>query len=108
MSIRTFAAIVAGSFELTMKIFEFSGKNNMREIDHVSRRLALGSDTYAHGRICSEKLDEVCRTLKEFAGIMKAYKVEAYKAYGTSAIREAENSIILQDQIAQQIGRAHV
>ncbi len=104
MSIRTFAAIVAGSFELTMKIFEFSGKNNMREIDHVSRRLALGSDTYAHGRICSEKLDEVCRTLKEFAGIMKAYKVEAYKAYGTSAIREAENSIILQDQIAQRTG----
>lgn len=104
MSVRTFAAIVVGSFELTLKIYEFSGKNNMREIDHVSRRLALGSDTYAHGRICREKQDEVCRTLKEFAGIMKAYKVEAYKAYGTSAIREAENSIILQDQITQRTG----
>lgn len=104
MSVRTFAAIVVGSFELTMKIYEFSGKNSMREIDYVSRRLALGSDTYAHGRICREKQDEVCRTLKEFAGIMKAYKVEAYKAYGTSAIREAENSVILQDQIAQRTG----
>lgn len=104
MSIRTFAAISVGSFELTMKIFEFSGKNSMREIDCVSRRLALGSDTYAHGRICNEKLDEICRTLKEFNGIMKAYKAEAYKAYGTSAIREAENSIIIQDQIAQRTG----
>ncbi len=104
MSVRTFASIVVCSFELTMKIYEFSGKKNMREIYHVSRRLALGSDTYAHGRICREKQDEVCRTLKEFAGIMKAYKVEAYKAYGTSAIREAENSIILQDQIAQRTG----
>lgn len=104
MSTRTFAAIAAGSFELTMKIFEFSGKNNMREIDCVSRRLALGSDTYAHGRICNEKLDEICRTLKEFGGIMKAYRAEAYKAYGTSAIREAENSIIVQDQIAQRTG----
>lgn len=104
MSTRTFAAIVVGSFELTMKIFEFSGKNSMREIDCVSRRLALGSDTYAHGRICNEKLDEICRTLKEFSGIMKAYKAEAYKAYGTSAVREAENSIIVQDQIAQRTG----
>lgn len=104
MSTRTFAAIVVGSFELTMKIFEFSGKNSMREIDCVSRRLALGSDTYAHGRICNEKLDEICRTLREFSGIMKAYKAEAYKAYGTSAIREAENSIIVQDQIAQRTG----
>lgn len=104
MSTRTFAAIVVGSFELTMKIYEFSGKSNMRELDRVSRRLALGSDTYAHGKIGNEKLDEVCRTLKEFSGIMKAYRTEAYKAYGTSAIRETANSLIIQDQIAQRTG----
>ncbi|MCM1056324.1 MAG: HD domain-containing protein [Firmicutes bacterium] len=104
MSTRTFAAIVVGSFELTMKIFEFSGKNTMREIDCVSRRLALGSDTYAHGKISNEKLDELCRTLKEFGGIMKAYRAEGYRAYGTSAIRETENSIIVRDQIAQRTG----
>lgn len=104
MSTRIFAAIVVGSFELTMKIFEFSGKNNMKEIDCLSRRLALGSDTYAHGRISNEKLDEICRTLKEFGGIMRAYKAEACRAYGTSAIREAENSVIIQDQITQRTG----
>ncbi len=104
MGIRTFAAIDVGSFELTMKIFEFSGKNNMREIDCVSKRLALGSDTYANGKISNEKMDELCRTLKEFCRIMKSYKVEAYKAYGTSAIRETENFIIVQDQIAQRTG----
>ena len=43
MSVRTFAAIDVGSYELTMKIFEFSGRNNMREIDCISRRLDLGS-----------------------------------------------------------------
>ncbi|MCM1192649.1 MAG: HD domain-containing protein [Butyrivibrio sp.] len=104
MSTRIFAAIVVGSFELTMKLFEFSGKNNMREIDCISRRLALGSDTYAHGKISNEKLDEVCRTLKEFGGILKAYRAEGYRAYGTSAIRETENSIIVRDQIAQRTG----
>ena len=104
MSIRTFAAIDIGSFELSMKIFEFSGKNNMHEIECVRQRIDLGSDTYADGKISNEKTDELCRTLKEFSSIMKTYKVEAYRAYGTSAIRETENSTILLDQIEQRTG----
>ena len=71
MGIRTFAAIDVGSYELTLKIFEFSGKHNMREIDCVSKRLDLGSDTYAMGKIGNEKMDELCRTLKDFSDIMK-------------------------------------
>ncbi len=104
MSVKTFAAIDVGSFELSMKIFEFSGKSNMREIDHVKQRIDLGSDTYATGKISNEKVDELCRTLKEFADIMNSYKVEAYRAYGTSAIRETENSEILLDRIEQRTG----
>ena len=104
MSIRTFAAIDVGSYELTIKIFEFSGKDSMREIDCVSKRLDLGSDTYAMGKISNEKMEELCRTLKDFSDIMKAYKVENYKAYGTSAIRETENTTIVQDRIAQRTG----
>ncbi len=104
MNIRTFAAIDVGSYELTIKIFEFSGKDNMREIDCVSRRLDLGSDTYARGKISNEKMDELCRTLKDFSDIMRTYKVKEYKAYGTSAIRETENTTIVQDQIAQRTG----
>ncbi len=104
MSIRTFAAIDVGSFELSMKIFEFSGKNKMREIDCIRRYLDLGSDTYATGKISKEKVDELCKTLGEFSAIMKSYKVEAYRAYGTSAIRESENLVILLDQIALRTG----
>ena len=104
MSVKTFAAIDVGSYELTMKIFEFSGKETMREIDCVSRRLDLGSDTFAMGKISNEKMDELCRTLKDFSDIMKTYRVRDYKAYGTSAIRETENTTIVQDQIAQRTG----
>ena len=39
MGVQTFAAIDVGSFELTMKIFEFSGKNNMREIERINKRI---------------------------------------------------------------------
>ena len=42
MSVKTFAAIDVGSFELTMKIFDLSGKNTMREIDCIRQRIDLG------------------------------------------------------------------
>lgn len=104
MSVKTFAAIDVGSFELAMKIFEFSGKNRIREVDHIRQRLDIGSDTYAKGKISVEKMEELCRCLKEFADIMKSYKVEEYRAYGTSAIRETENTTIILDQIQQRTG----
>lgn len=104
MSIRTFAAIDVGSFEVCLKIFEFSGKDHMREIDCIKKRIDLGSDTYAEGKISNDKMDELCRVLKEFAGIMDTYKVDDYKAYGTSAIREAKNTVIILDQIRQRTG----
>ncbi len=104
MSVRTFAAIDVGSFELCMKIFEFFGKNTMREIDCIKQRIDLGSDTYADGKISNEKMNELCRALREFATIMNSYKVEAYKAYATSAVRETENTTIILDRIQQRTG----
>lgn len=104
MNIQTFAAIDIGSFELTMKIYEFSGKNHMREVDYISRRLDLGTDTYSRGKISNDKIDELCRTLNEFRDIMKTYRVEEYHVCATSAIRETENITIVQDQIAQRTG----
>ena len=42
--------------------------------------------------------------LREFEEIMRSYKVEDYRAYGTSAIRETENTMIVLDQIQQRTG----
>ncbi|HJA92835.1 MAG TPA: HD domain-containing protein [Candidatus Eisenbergiella merdipullorum] len=103
-NVKTFAAIDVGSYELAMKIFEFSSKTGMKEIDHIRHRLDLGNDTFATGKISYEKVDELCYILREFTGIMKTYRVEGYKAYGTSAIRETENTAIVLDQIRQRTG----
>lgn len=104
MSVKTFAAIDIGSYELEMKIFEISAKKGMKQIDDICYRLDLGSETYAKGRVPYEKVEELCRILKEFRSIMKTYQVSEYRAYGTSAIRETRNTRILLDQIAQRTG----
>lgn len=104
MSLKMFAAIDVGSYELTCKIFEYSPKNGMKAVDVIHHRLALGNDTFATGKVSQEKVNELCKVLQDFSQIMKSYGVEAYRAYGTSAIRETKNATILLDQIAQRTG----
>lgn len=104
MKTKYFAAIDVGSYELNCKIFQFSSKNGMKEIDNVVYRLDLGSESFTNGKISKETVDELCNVLNSFKTVMETYKVEEYKAYGTSAIREMENKMILLDHIHQRTG----
>ena len=99
MAIKTFAAIDVGSFELELGIYEISGKYGIREIDHLRHVLALGKDTYNDGKITYVLVDEMCQVLREFMEVMKTYRVQDYRAYASSALREARNSQIVLDQI---------
>lgn len=101
---KTFAAIDVGSYELGMKIFEISSKNGLREIDHIRHRIDLGTDTFATGKMSYDRVDELSRVLRDYRDIMKSYRVDDYTAYGTSAVRETENTMIVLDQIAQRTG----
>lgn len=102
--VKTFAAIDVGSYELSMKIYEVSRKNGMRQIDHVRRNIDMGTETYSKGILSYDRVDELCTVLKEFKKIMNSYKVSDYKAYGTSAIREVKNTEILIDLVMQRTG----
>lgn len=101
---KTFAAIDVGSYEQSLKIFTISKSAGIREVDCIRNRLDLGSDTYATGKVSHKKMDELCRVLREFVSVMDSYRVEEYRAYGTSAIREIKNTAIVLDQIAQRTG----
>ncbi len=104
MKLKLFAAIDVGSFEITCKIFEFSAKNGMKEVDILRHRMDLGSETFAEGKIGKEKVNELCQILNSFKEVMEGYGVDGYRAYGTSAVRETENTLILLDQIEQRTG----
>lgn len=101
---KTFAAIDVGSYELAMKIYEISSRGTLKEIDSIRHSIELGTDTYNTGKISLGRVDELCEVLREFARIMQTYQVDDYKAYGTSAIRETENTLIILDQIKSRTG----
>ncbi|MCR4652018.1 MAG: exopolyphosphatase [Lachnospiraceae bacterium] len=103
MNTRLFAALDVGSYEIVMKIVEFTN-GTMKVVDCVRYRLDLGSYTYSTGKLPMDKVNELCSLLKKFADIMKSYHITEYKAYGTSAIRETRNTHILLDQIEQRTG----
>ena len=104
MAALTIAAIDVGSFEVEMGIYEISNRNRIRKLDHIRHVTALGSDTYNNGKISYEMVEELCDVLAGFAGIMKSYKVTEYRAYATSAMREARNNRIVLDQIRVRTG----
>ncbi|HCM91337.1 MAG TPA: exopolyphosphatase, partial [Lachnospiraceae bacterium] len=101
---KCFAAIDVGSYEVAMKIFEISTGRGIKQIDHIRHRIELGTDTYHTGKVSPARMDELCDVLSEFEKIMKSYKVDAYKAYGTSAIRETDNTTVVLEQIKLRTG----
>lgn len=105
MAAHLFAAIDVGSFELELGIFEIS-KGKIRKLDHVRHVIALGRDTYNNGKISYEMVEELCQVLSDFVRIMKGYRISDYRAYATSAMREARNSQIVLEQIRVRTGLA--
>ena len=104
MANRIFAAIDVGSNELSMKIYEITPKKGPRELDYVNSTVELGSDTYNSGKITEESIVKVCDILNRFKRKMKEYDVRDYRAYASSAVREAENSIMVLERIKQHTG----
>ena len=66
MKITTFAAIYIGSYEVSMKIFEISGRRKIHAVDYLRSRLELGRDAYNKGIIGYQLVEELCQILKEF------------------------------------------
>ncbi|MCD7955140.1 MAG: hypothetical protein LUG93_05155 [Lachnospiraceae bacterium] len=104
MAVKTFAAVSIGSAVTEMKVFEFTQKRVMREIECVSTRINLGLDVYEQGRISREHVDELCAVLNDFKRTMSGYRVDAYRVFATSAFRESRNKTILCDYIEKQTG----
>ena len=104
MAVYLFAAIDVGSYDLGMTIYQISEKGGIKAIEHLRQSVAAGHDTYQKGRISYSHINEMCKVLRHFSEVMKSYHINSYQAYGTSALREAENREIVLDQIKVKTG----
>jgi len=69
----------------------------------------LGYDVFEHGRISPRTISHCVRTLKTFRREFSDLRFGDVPAVGTAALREAQNSELLQDQLNDELGlRIHI
>lgn len=95
IKIKKYAAIDIGSNAmrlLVVNIVEQEGKETQFNKSALVRvPIRLGQDAFTVGEISDENRDRMVDAMKAFNLLMKVHKVEAYKAFATSAMREAYN-----------------
>lgn len=104
MAVRLFGAICVGSVEQELCIYELSKGKGIRLVDRVSKSLLIGNESISEGRISYASVEALCGLLNDFSDIMRSYKVDAYKAYATTALRDAGNRELVVDQIRVRTG----
>lgn len=50
MAIHTFAAIYIGTYDVSLKVFEFTNRKKFHEVDHIRSRQELGKALMAQGQ----------------------------------------------------------
>ncbi|MCW2118461.1 Ppx/GppA phosphatase family protein [Flavobacterium sp. 7A] len=95
ITIKKYAAIDIGSNAmrlLVVNIVEQEGKEPQFNKSALVRvPIRLGQDAFTVGEISEENILRMCDAMKAFNLLMKVHKVESYRAFATSAMREAYN-----------------
>lgn len=101
---KTIAALDVGSHEIRLKIAELSRDNAPRELETISRTLAIGTNTYLSGQISDEVLADCITVLSGLILKLREYRVNNPRVVATSAFREARNLQYVLDQIDRICG----
>ena len=89
---------------ITEVIKEKEGKAVFNKLNLIRVPLRLGFDVFANNIISGEKIAMLTETMQSFRHLMNAYKVEASKAYATSAMRDARNAKEIIDSVNRDAG----
>jgi exopolyphosphatase/guanosine-5'-triphosphate,3'-diphosphate pyrophosphatase len=106
INIKKYAAIDIGSNAmrlLIVNIVEQEGKEpQFNKSSLVRVPIRLGQDAFTVGEISKENIDRMCDAMTAFHLLMKVHKVQSYKAFATSAMREAYNGKEVADLIREK------
>ena len=105
-NIHKLAAIDIGSNAVRLLITSIrinKSETKFKKISLVRVPLRLGEDVFSKGKISDKKLKKLQITLKAFKILMQMHEVYMFKAVATSAMREAENSTKIIEDIFKKL-----
>ena len=83
MGISPYAAIVIGSKNMLMKVYEISGGKGFRTVDEIRYEYELGKEAYFTRKITFAQIEEICNVLMEFQQRMREYAITEFRCYAT-------------------------
>lgn len=108
MKIRKLAAIDIGSNAMRLLInfvYEEPGQLPIFNKTSIVRMpIRLGHDVFLEGEISEANVERISDAMQAYALMMKVYEVEHYRAFATSAMREALNGTAIVEQVKQRTG----
>jgi exopolyphosphatase/guanosine-5'-triphosphate,3'-diphosphate pyrophosphatase len=112
-----FAAIDVGSNALRLRVIEATGPsdplksqtplspdNPWRDLATVRAPVRLGHEVFLTGRLAPASIGQACDALRQFRDEIDRWKVDAYRAIATSAVREAKNAGTLIERARREAG----
>jgi exopolyphosphatase / guanosine-5'-triphosphate,3'-diphosphate pyrophosphatase len=100
----TIAAIDVGTNAMRLVIGNITPDHGIELLENIREPVRLGKDVFATGSISEEMTERAIEAFQKFRRLIDKYGVEHIKAAATSATREAQNSDIFIDRIAQATG----
>ena len=107
MKLKKFAAIDVGSNAIRVlisNIIESKEGVYFQKNALVRAPIRLGEDSFTLGEISKKNIKRMVKAMRAFRLLMKVHGVSHYQAFATSALREANNSIEVIDQIKKKAG----
>lgn len=97
-----YAAIDIGSNAVRLLIADVIENNksvSFKKNTLIRVPLRLGDDAFLDHHLSDKKADDLVKTMQAFRSLMDVYKVTDYRAYATSAMREAKNGPAIVSRI---------
>lgn len=102
-----FAAIDIGSNAIRIlfyNVFVDDKEPVFKKVSLTRLPVRLGEDVFTNGFISEKKIRKLIRSMAAFKALMDVHEVAAYRAYATSAMREAENGLEVIQKVFFETG----
>ena len=107
MKIKKYAAIDIGSNAIRVlisNVIETKEGVSFQKNALVRAPIRLGEDSFTLGEISKKSLKRMVNAMKAFKLLMKVHGVSYYRAFATSALREANNSRNVVELVKKKSG----